>query len=545
MSEKMRYPIVYIRGYAMTVSERNDTAADPFCGFNVGSTMYRAANSTSKVASKFVFESPLVRLASEYKYQHAYQNGYDIMDPDWEPPRDDNGKPIPGLPASSIVIYRYYDDGSSIFGDGKARNIRDYAIGLSKLIKRLKELVIQHVPTDGTARLTEDTFGFHLVAHSMGGLVARAFLQGQDLDGNTLDVENIKGKVKKFFTFATPHNGIDVLGMNVPSWLTPDQANTFSRVEMQKYLNTSHLSRYLTDPSRVDVISTDVINADNIFCMIGSNRGDYEVGQGVVRAFVGNGSDGLVRIDNASVWGIDTKAQASDDPVKQVATAYAFRSHSGFFGIVNSEEAYQNLARFLFGDVRVDIYLEIASVTLPADLQKEDPAKIEALYQFELCASPKGKRWFLTRRQSIEDSPAVRTHAQLTGTDAKEKRIYLSSVFLSKRARVDVESDTLSYSMTFAAKVPDYQLNKKFWPNEHYEGANLFSDSAIIRVSPPAPDVADQKSWIVDYGWSKAQRQWVPIDLTDAKPDEVVLDFDTQSAPGIKGALHLVVRKWS
>ena len=35
-----------------------------------------------------------------------------------------------------------------------------------------------------------------------------------------------------------------------------------------------------------------------------------------------------------------------------------------------------------------------------------------------------------------------------------------------------------------------------------------------------------------------------PIDLTDAKPDEVVLEFDTQSAPGIKGSLHLRVRAW-
>ncbi|TDY43228.1 hypothetical protein BX592_11823 [Paraburkholderia rhizosphaerae] len=38
----LRYPIIYVRGYAMTERERNETAADPFCGFNVGSTLYRA-----------------------------------------------------------------------------------------------------------------------------------------------------------------------------------------------------------------------------------------------------------------------------------------------------------------------------------------------------------------------------------------------------------------------------------------------------------------------------------------------------------------------
>jgi hypothetical protein len=31
------HPIIYVRGYAMTEGERNETAADPFCGFNVGS----------------------------------------------------------------------------------------------------------------------------------------------------------------------------------------------------------------------------------------------------------------------------------------------------------------------------------------------------------------------------------------------------------------------------------------------------------------------------------------------------------------------------
>jgi hypothetical protein len=33
--------------------------------------------------------------------------------------------------------------------------------------------------------------------------------------------------------------------------------------------------------------------------------------------------------------------------------AYVYRSHSGYYGIVNSEEGYQNLTRFLFGDVRI------------------------------------------------------------------------------------------------------------------------------------------------------------------------------------------------
>ena len=36
------FPIIYVRGYAMTRDEINQTTADPFCGFNLGSTVYRA-----------------------------------------------------------------------------------------------------------------------------------------------------------------------------------------------------------------------------------------------------------------------------------------------------------------------------------------------------------------------------------------------------------------------------------------------------------------------------------------------------------------------
>ena len=46
-----------------------------------------------------------------------------------------------------------------------------------------------------------------------------------------------------------------------------------------------------------------------------------------------------------------------------IAKAFVYRAHSGSFGIVNSEEAYQNLTRFLFGDIRVDVWVDIDDVT--------------------------------------------------------------------------------------------------------------------------------------------------------------------------------------
>ena len=68
---------------------------------------------------------------------------------------------------------------------------------------------------------------------------------------------------------------------------------------------------------------------------------------------VGDASDGLVRIRNATTRSKNTNG----DGYTYSPHAFVHRSHSGFFGIVNSEEGYQNLIRFLFGDVRADMII--------------------------------------------------------------------------------------------------------------------------------------------------------------------------------------------
>ena len=70
------HPIVYVRGYAMVSQEIDDTTADPFCGFNLGSTVYRAVPDKKLPPRKYAFESPVIRLASDFRYKDVYENGY-------------------------------------------------------------------------------------------------------------------------------------------------------------------------------------------------------------------------------------------------------------------------------------------------------------------------------------------------------------------------------------------------------------------------------------------------------------------------------------
>ena len=526
-------PIIYVRGFAMTRGEIDETTADPFCGFNLGSTMYRAVPDKASRPRKYVFESPVVRLASEYGYEDVYEDGYDILDADWD------GE----MSRRPIIIYRYYDEASRYLGTGETPSIEEFAKGLSRLVKRVRELYCAN-PRNETKPAD---FRCYLVAHSMGGLVSRAFLQNPKLDP-----EGVQPCVDKLFTYATPHNGIDVLGMNVPSWLGLADINNFDRDKrMKSYLD---LEAAFKKHKRVDLVPESRFPSRRIFTLVGTNRNDYEAAAGLSRAFVGHGSDGLVKIDNATLYGLKDDGSLSTPTAK----AFVYRSHSGPFGIVNSEEAFQNLARFLFGDVRVDLWLEIDEIRLPEAVQKEADAGrgINALYQIEMLASPRGKLWYLTRRVAEEDSVACLSHADWVKNPKEAGRIYLSSVFLANRAKVNPKRRSLAYGMTLGVRVPDYEIDRKLWLNEHFEGGYLFRNGLVLEMVPP---VSDDKPWKVKFSWQDAGFSLADTELTPTQlatgAVEVRVPFDSVSAdangklqptrPGVRGTLRFVIEAWN
>jgi hypothetical protein len=368
----------------------------------------------------------------------------------------------------------------------------------------------------------------------MGGLVCRCFLQNPRHGSG-----EARKCVDKVFTYATPHNGIDMAGINVPKWLTADQINTFNRRNMSRYLN---LESEFEQTGRVDWLpETPTLSSRRFFCMIGTNRDDYQAAMGLSRTFAGHGSDGLVAIENASVWGRTPSGEVSEP----TATAYTFRSHSGWFGIVNSEEAYQNLKRFLFGDLRVDIWVDIQkdSVRLPPGLEGQ---KVDGLYQFEILTAPRGKRWYLSRRVAEEDSVACLRHTELMASKRPTTGIYLSTVFLSDISKVDPLDPFLTYGLTFGVRVPDYEVENRLWFNSHYEGAYLFRDALAVAIKPP---VNDSGEWSVKCDWLSSNpgppATALPLTLRDDGRAELVVDFNSNGAPGISGSLRFVVSPWN
>lgn len=539
MNSNAIHPIIYVRGYAMTQSEIEDTVADPYMGFNLGSSKVRQM--WDGKVKKYFFESPLVRLLKQFGYNDVYEEGADrvVGGPEVDAQRTT-------VPYKSIVIYRYYEPSSEDLGTGEQPDMKRFASGLGKLILDLRRRIYPQgaatVITEEEKRLGKrpyEKFRVYLVAHSMGGLVVRAFLQNPAFS----DAEP-RALVDKVFTYATPHNGIDIglLG-NVPRWLALYGMNTFNRDEAAALLGLTAAER--GDTGGMDIVTN--YDASRIFNLVGTNPGDYKAGGGLSSVAVGDASDGLVRIANA------TTRSRSGTGFLASPNAFVHRSHSGFFGIVNSEEGYQNLVRFLFGDVRADGRLDIDALTLPPAVQKEKDAgkDVRASYLFEVAISVRGKPWQLHRRIASENSAIVRQFKDLFPRRDPVTKAWipdraaspmLFNVFLDRgQSQTGL---TLAFAADICVRATEYEVDGRLFFKNHFEGGYLFRDMVTLEATPPSTPDAE---WRIAYQFAN-QRDEQPR-FAPVKNDAGILSFEIPieqaTPPGITARLHVETQFWN
>ena len=499
MADTPRYPIIYVRGYAMTESEITETTSTPYMGLELGSTKTRQA--WDGAVRKVFFESPIVRLMKE-GYSDIYRDGLQL----------ESGS----IPPQSIIIHRYYDVADPDFGSGKVPSVEEAAKGLSDLILRVRDQVC----LDGQMR--PEDFRVYLVAHSMGGLVCRCFLQN-----SAAGSDDARKLVDKVFTFATPHNGIEMGGMNVPSFFGLWDMNNFSRGEMRKYLGIKD--------KNVEVNSLDgKFDPLRFFCLVGTNSKDYDVARGAARMLAGELSDGLVRIENAYVTG--------------APRAHVHRSHSGAYGIVNSEEGFQNLTRFLFGNVSVNGMLEIENLPLPPTswLRKMLGTKIG--YYFEVVVATRGALDFdLTRRTIANNSAMLRSRSEIfedDGTlkaDARHPHLFSTFLDLSKRPK---GSDEMLFTVQLSVSMLTYSGEDTPTDKHYVPGEYLFRDTVVISAIPPS-DKAE--SWqvsfvLADSGWSSAKT--TPADGKVDEQGQPYVAIPLKNEKGFKAVLRLYGSHW-
>jgi len=515
------YPIIYIRGYAATMSEIEETVATPYMGFNSGSTKIRQDYEGDIV--RFIFESPLIRLMKDEKYEDTYLDGELV-------PEDKRA------PAKSIWIFRYYEPVSEDLGEGERRDIPNFAADLRNfIINTVRPRVC------GNDEELINNFKVYLVAHSMGGLIARCYLQNicpNGIEENESDYTNedleLPGDplVDKVFTYGTPHNGIDFKGINVPDLGTLDRwhVRNFNRDVIREYLDLPE--------------DTDHVNSldghfppNRFFSFVGTNYRDYKAFFGLSRKATGEMSDGLVMIKNATV--------------QNSPRAFAHRSHSGHYGLVNSEEGYQNLRRFLFGQTQVDAFLEVDELTLPRKVQeaKDEHKKIRASYYIETTAQVRNATYFLHERK-VNQASAI--HAKYDDMIKEGKQVYLFSGYLTKAARSKkVKDRALAFAIWLGIQVPLYEIDNKFWFDGYYEGGYIFNDTLFFHVYPEKRKVAYGLASKQGPGNTKSTRSSdlelredgknvrlrVPIGFTEG--------IQHPPRPGFRGTLILEVQPWN
>lgn len=389
-------PIIYVRGFAGGTQGIDKAADDPFYGFNEGSTHVRVG--AHGKPHFYQFESPLLRLMIDYEYKLMVNGNQQRLLQDAKSNT---------LSPRSIWVYRFYDPSATTFDKPPVPyRIEDAASGLANYIAQVLDK-------------TKDADQVYLVAHSMGGLVCRSAIQrymyrpdrtpspdqisvgaGSVQDPSDLVVpagrespvrrflswllprektqrqptsgtgrsSNVVARnrdmhgiqvyppfpVSKVVTYGTPHGGIDIdLGGSIGDWVIetfgPNGSDIFKEPRMRQYLCPEGMEEFEPEDgwdSRVPYFSA--LPAERFLSLVGTNPGDYDVALGWSSRAVGVKSDGLVQIRNAYVKGSNR--------------AYIHRSHSGRYGLVNSEEGYQNLQRFLFGNLK--IALSLASLDL-------------------------------------------------------------------------------------------------------------------------------------------------------------------------------------
>jgi hypothetical protein len=514
------FPIIYVRGYAATADEIEDTVATPYMGFNLGATKSRQDH-TGEI-NRFIFESPLLRLMKDEGYTDTYRDGDYVKDQ---------------ASAKSVWIFRYYEKASRDLGDGKRRQMVAFAVDLRRFILSVRERVCGD---DAAARRA---FRVYLVAHSMGGLICRCYLQNLCLRGSgntTLNASlELPGDhlVDKVFTYGTPHNGIDIKGFNVPDiGLTRTlEADTFNRADMADYLALKG------KPERVDHLDGH-FPPERFFCCIGTNYRDYTAFMGLARRGTGPMSDGLVMIDNAAV--------------DNAPRAFVHRSHSGAYGLVNSEEGYQNLRRFLFGQIRVDARLAVDAITLPAAVEKAAGGhaqrdRINAAYYIETEAAVRGARYFLHQRRFDQSCALMRSYDQLM---RRKEPLVLFTGYLHQGAKMPEANDrALAFQIRVALQVPAYEIDSKFWFDEHYPGDYIYDDTLTFEVRPRQTPLSISYGIASIHSPRRAPRRITQKDMhigaDGALEIEIRLGFepDTKNppAPGFSGRLLLRVSSWN
>jgi len=479
-----RLPIIYVRGFAGPTPGIDRAVDDPFYGFNEGAVHVRVAGDTRP--HFYQFESPLLRLMTDEGYRLLVRGSQQALL---------LNAPAKSLDEATIWVHRFYDASASTLGHRPTPFVLEEAAeDLFELVKLVKDKT-------GAERV-------HLVAHSMGGLVCRCLIQRVIPEQGERAVDH----VDRLFTYGTPHGGIefevgfglleglrDTLDVAGGEIFGPDRMHTYLTPDLPEAPRGQRPDGW--DPAD---IPEEAFPNERVFCLVGTNPTDYSAGLGLSSKFVGARSDGLVQIDNAYV--------------PRAPRAFVHRSHGGRYGMVNSEEGYQNLRRFLFGDLQVKV--DLAHVRLPEAGQ-------EIVWQLETQVAIRGLPILMHEQTTAHHCPIQ--IGQPRTEDTPDTPIPLLTTFLSSREAMANGAKRIRYALHLRL-LSLREQGGIFGFFDHLEQTADFDDTLILEFEPGDGAGAFPRGWAV---WNSA----LPGAIRDWKPAEEHRLDDSEPALGLWSGL--------
>jgi hypothetical protein len=483
-----RLPIIYVRGFAG--GGVNTVVDDPFYGFSLGSVHVRA---DSGGEPKFhQFESPMLRLITDQEYVvpvHGDQLTF--------LQQAEKGSVNP----ASVWIHRFYDVSASTFAD------RPDNFSLERAARNLFDLIKLVREKTGAPKV-------FLVAHSMGGLICRSLLQRvipEDDAGENGRIDAAAGTryVARVFTYATPHGGISfAVGYGLLERIRDatgfQGSDIFGPDRMYEYLTpNAPLHAQAKEGFDGTKMPEDGFPVSELFCLVGSNPEDYDAAFGLSSKSVGARSDGLVQIKNAAV--------------KNAAVAVVHRSHGGRYGIVNSEEGYQNLQRFLFGDLKVEV--ELVGFTVG----RNAPSDVE--FQLDVGLAIRGLP-VLVHEQSAAHHCPVLIERWKEGDPIDSPRPLLTTFLSSKAPRPRVGGKEVP-RLRHALKLRLMSIREKrgrFIFDDHMEQTEDWQDALLVDIEPPQDGRSLPRAWAA---WTST----IPTAIRDWEPRDEECLADKDSTP--------------
>lgn len=513
------YPIVYVRGYAMTADEREDTFYDSYYGFAANSVEKREAPPPVYFQAD-VFEGQLIRFMKlgDYRYADAANAGIEEF--------GDN-------PSRSIWVCRFYD---TDFFSGQAREIKDHG-------EELRALIMEGIPDKLRSFVdlgaNDADYKVILIAHSMGGLVCRALIQNLMPSKK----QDPKRWIHRFVTMGTPHGGIelgripDVAERLAAENLNPVNSGLFYPKQMRSYLKldeTDNEGEFTYDVHSLGLQPTKREKAGfpvgRCLCIIGSNYREYTA----VKWVTGDHSDGLVKQSRAyCVGGPVPEAGPGNENPEYPPSRVAFfanihRAHSGRVGIVNSYESFENIHRFLFGNIKAQVYLNDVEINTP---QEEG---FHYFYDFEFFFSVRRTGVYLHRRQQ---DPCENAWRFLRSSIPKS--ILLHTGFMNSRLN-DRVNNLLSANSHFSLSFGVIERRNRqhiLWDKE-YPARQIYNETLEMRVGGVESGDATKLGyrWLSDGGnFQKANED---------PPDSGAFELKLRKAGAVSGTIRIVVAPW-